>query len=77
MGGGLERRCVFRVYGADGTVRPVARHHPDRTHDLRNGSQDHHQSTNSSQKPVCCNITSSSLDDRHMPTTHVDLRIQQ
>ena len=24
MGGGLERRCVGRVYGADGTVR----HHP-------------------------------------------------
>jgi len=22
MGGGLESRCVCRVYGADGTVRP-------------------------------------------------------
>jgi len=22
MGGGLERRCVGRVYGADGAVRP-------------------------------------------------------
>jgi len=25
MGGGLESRCVGRVYGADGAVR---RHHP-------------------------------------------------
>ena len=31
MGGGLESRCVGRVYGADGAVR----HHPHRTHDLR------------------------------------------
>jgi len=36
MGGGLESRCVGRVYGADG-----ARHHPHRTHDPRSGSQDH------------------------------------
>ena len=28
MGGGLESRCVGRVYGADGAVR---RHHPHRT----------------------------------------------
>jgi len=27
MGGGLESRCVGRVYGAYGAVR-VARHHP-------------------------------------------------
>jgi len=27
MGGGLESRCVGRVYGADG-----AAHHPHRTH---------------------------------------------
>jgi len=33
MGGGLESRCVGRVYGADGAVRP-AQHHPHRTHDL-------------------------------------------
>ena len=44
MGGGLESRCVGRVYGADGAV---AQHHPHRTHDLRSGSQDHHPSTNS------------------------------
>jgi len=40
MGGGLENRCLGRVYGADGAVR-VARHHPHRTHDLSSGSQDH------------------------------------
>ena len=37
MGGGLESRCVGRVYGADGAVQ-VTRHHPNRTHDLRSGS---------------------------------------
>ena len=31
MGGGLESRCVGRVYGADGVV---ARHHPHRTQRL-------------------------------------------
>ena len=31
MGGGLESRCVGRVYGADGAV---ARQHPHRTHSL-------------------------------------------
>jgi len=30
MSGGLEIRCVGRVYGADG----AARHHPHRKHDL-------------------------------------------
>jgi len=37
MGGGLESRCVGRVYGADVAV---ARQHPHRTHDLRSCSQD-------------------------------------
>ena len=45
MGGGLESRCVFRVYGADGAVQ-VALNLPNRTHDLRSGSQDHHPSIN-------------------------------
>jgi len=31
MGGGLESRCVGRVYGADGAVR---RHYPHRTQRL-------------------------------------------
>jgi len=30
MGGGLESRCVGRVYGTDGAVRQ----HPHRTNDL-------------------------------------------
>ena len=33
MSGGLENRCVGRVYGVDG-----ARHHPHRTHDLHNST---------------------------------------
>jgi len=41
MGGGLESRCVGRVYGADG----AARHHSHRKHDLRSGSQDHTSKT--------------------------------
>jgi len=32
MDGGLESRCVGRVYGVDGAVP----HHPHRTHDLHN-----------------------------------------
>jgi len=32
LGGGLESRCVGRLYGADDAVR----HHPHRTHDPEN-----------------------------------------
>jgi len=76
MGGGLESRCVGRVYGADGAVR-VGRHHPHRTHDLRSGSQDHHPSKNSVQKTICCNSTSNAPDDGRMRPKHVELRIHQ
>ena len=74
MGGGLERRCVGRVYGADGAV---AWHHPHRTHDPRSGSQDHHPSQNSVQKAICCNSTSNAPDDGRMYPKHVELRIHQ
>ena len=57
MGGGLESRCVDRVYGADGAV-----HHPHRTHDLRSGSQDHHPSKNMVQKTIGCNSISNAPD---------------
>jgi len=70
MGGGLESRCVGRVYGADGS----ARHHPHRTHDLRSSSQDHHPSTNWIQKNICCNSTSSAPDDGRMYPKHVELK---
>jgi hypothetical protein len=73
MGGGLESRCVGRVYGADG----AARHHPHRTHDLRSGSQDHHPSKNWVQKTICCNYTSKTPDDGRMYSKHVELRIHQ
>ena len=34
----------------------AVRHHPNCTHDLRSGSQDHHPSTNWVQKTICCNF---------------------
>ena len=70
MGGGLESRCVGLVYGADGAV-----HHPQRTHDLRSGSQDHHPSKNSVRKTICCNSTSNAPDDGRMRRKHVEVRI--
>ena len=73
MGGGLENRCVVRVYGADDAVR----HRPHRAHDLRSGSQDHYSSINSVQKTVCCNSTSNAPDDGRMRLKHVELRIYQ
>jgi len=71
MGGGLESRCVVRVYGADG----AARYHPHHKHDLRSNSQDHHPSKNSVQKTICCNSTSNAPDDGRMYLKHVELRI--
>jgi len=73
VGGGLERRCVGRVYGADG----AARHHTHRTHDLRSGSQDHHPSENSVQKTIRCNSTFNGPDDGCMHRKHVELRLHQ
>jgi len=73
MGGGLESRCVGRVYGADGAVW----HHPYRTHDSRSGCQDHHPSKNSVQKNICCNSTSNAPDDGLMYPKHVELRMYQ
>jgi len=68
MGGGLESRCVGRVYGADGAVRVA------RKHDLRSGSQDHHPSKNSVQKTICCNSTSNAPDDGRLYPKLVELR---
>ena len=73
MDGGLESRCVGRVYGADGAVRL----HPHRTHDLRSSSQDHHPSKNSVQETICCNLTSNAPDDGRMCLKHVELIIHQ
>ena len=82
MGGGLESRCVVRVYGADGAVGAVRvtrhqRHHPHRTHELRSGSQDHHPSKNSVHKTIRCNSTSNAPDDGRMCPKHVERRIHQ
>jgi len=67
MGGGLESRWVGCVCGADGAVRQ----HPQRTHNLRSGTQDHHPSKNSVQKTICWNSTSNALDDGRMYPKHV------
>ena len=67
IGGGLESRCVGRVYGADGAVH--------RTHDLRSGSQDHHPSKNSVQKTIYCNSTFNAPDDGRLYPKYVELRI--
>jgi len=72
VGGGLESRCVGRVYSAAGAVR-----HPDHTHDLRSGSQDHHPFKNSVQKTIYCNSTSNAPDDGRMYPKHVELRTHQ
>ena len=69
MDGGLESRCVGRVYCADGTVR-VARHLPHYTYDLRIIIQ-----TNSVQKAIRCNSTSNAPDDGRMLPKRVELRI--
>jgi hypothetical protein len=53
MGGVLESRCVGRVCSADGAV---ARHHPNLTHDLRSGSQEHHPTKNSENHTLQLNI---------------------
>jgi len=74
IGGGLESRCVGRVYGSDGAVAWL---HPHRTHDLRSGSQDHHPSKNSAQNTICCNSTSNAPDDGRMYPKHVELRIHK
>jgi len=61
-----------------GTARHgTARHHPNRTHDPRSGSQDHHPSTNSVQKTICCNLASSAPEGGRMRSKHVELRIHQ
>jgi len=54
-----------------------ARHHPNRTHDLCSGSQDHHPSTNCVQKTICSNLISSAPDDGCMRPKHVELRKHQ
>ena len=64
--GGLESRCVGRVYSADGAVPS---HGTIRTV--------HHSSKNSVQKTICCNSTSNAPDDGLMYTKHVELRIHQ
>ena len=71
MGGGPESRCIGRVYGLDGACIIHTAHY------LSSGSKDHHQSTKSVQKIICCNLTSNAPDDGRMRPKHVELRIHQ
>jgi len=48
--------------------------HPNRIHDPRSDSQDHHPSTNSVQKTICCNLTANAPDDGRMRPKHVASR---
>ena len=77
MGGGLESRCVGRVYGADGAVR-LSRTAPSAT------------KTRPTQRlsrppPIqklgagnhMCNSTSSAPDDGRIYPKHVELKIHQ
>jgi len=52
-------------------------HHPNRTHDLHSGSQNHYPSTNWVEKTTRCNFTSSAPGDVFMRPKHVELRIHQ
>ena len=63
MGGGPESRCVGRVYGLDGAVHGTI--------------QTVHSRTNSVQKTMCCNLTSSAPGNGRMRPKHVELRIHQ
>jgi len=72
MGGGLESRCVGRVYVGNGAAHD---NHPHRTRNLRSDCQDHHPSRNSVQKTVRYNSTSNAPDDGCMYPKYVELRI--
>ena len=75
MGGGLERRCVGRVYGADGAVHRTAPSAPYTRPTQRLSRPPPIQ--NSVQRTICCNSTSNAPDDGRMHPKHVELRIHQ
>ena len=62
MGGGLDSRCVGRVYGAAGAVHT--------TYAAALKTTTHLQT----RKTICCNLTSSAPDDGRMYPKHVELR---
>ena len=47
---------------------------PNRTHNPRSGSENHHPSTDWMQKTICCNLTFSAPDDGRMRPKHVELK---
>jgi len=70
MGGGLESRCVGRVYGADDDVR-LPRLHPHRTQRLSRPPPIQKLGAEN----LCCNSTSNVPDDGRMYSKHVELSI--
>jgi len=76
MGGGLESRCVGRVYGADGAVR-LARYHKHHTHTTHAAAL----KTTTHPKTRCRKPYAASQhltpDDGLMYPKHVELRIHQ
>jgi len=77
MGGGLESRCVGRVYGADGAVqRIVPCTAPSAPYTVALKTTTHPKIR--CRKPyAACNSTSNALDDGRMYPKHVKLRIRQ
>jgi len=70
----LRRSCVRCGWCR---VTHIPWHHPHHTHNLRSSSQDHHPTSNSVQKTISRNSTSSAPDDGRMYPKHVPLRIHQ
>jgi len=76
MGGGLESRCVGRVYGADGAVQSHGTIRTVHTTYAATLKTTTHPKTRC-KKTTCCNSTSNTPDDGRMYPKHVELRIHQ
>ena len=71
-GGGLESRCIGRVYGADGAMHDtISTVHTTHAVALKTTT---HPKTRCRK---CCNSTSNAPDDGHMYPKHAELRIHQ
>jgi len=73
MCGGLESRCVGRVYGTDGAVHGTIRT-VHTTYAAVFKTTTHPKTV---QKTIHCNSTSNAADDGLMYPKHVELRIHQ
>jgi len=74
MCGGLESRCVGRVYGADGAVHGTIRTvHTTYSAALKTTTHPKTRYT----KILCCNFIPNAPDEGRMYPKHVELRIRQ